>query len=45
MRHVLNDIFHNLGPVGTLYQSAKAGTDFVLASASDFVVKHFNGNA
>ena len=45
MGYVLNHIFQNLGPVGTLNQGAKACTDFVLASASDFVVEHFNGNA
>ena len=45
MGHVPNDVFQFLGPVSALNQCGELGTDFVLTSASHFVVEHFNGDA
>ena len=43
--HVLHHVLEYLRPVGALNQRAETGADFVLAGASDFMVKHFNRNA
>jgi hypothetical protein len=43
--HVLDHVLLQHGPVGALHQSGETGTDFILASASHFVVEHFNRNA
>ncbi|MNX95858.1 hypothetical protein D3C86_1281530 [compost metagenome] len=45
VRHVLDHVLLELGPVGALYQRAETRADFVLALASHFVVVDFNGNA
>src|SRR5476649_2205683 len=45
VRHVPDHVFQVLRPVGALDQGRELGADFILASASNFMVVHFDWNA